>query len=105
MDHPGDFSPVEYVHQYSRFFFWQTARVLGFLSSQHAQSDQERDQIGEFTEQVSCCVCGMDDNHDRFITDDGMRIVECDECGHLYTPLSVPAQLNLILFASGGFVE
>lgn len=85
MDQPGKFSLAECVHQYGRFFFWQTARVLGLLPNQHAQSDQERDQIGEFTELASCCICGEDDNHERFITDDGMRIVECDECSHLYT--------------------
>ena len=89
-ERPGQFAPGEYAYQYGRFVFWQTMRVAGLLPSQHAQSDQEQDQIGEFTEQASCCLCGADRNEERFITDDGMRIAECERCGHLYTSPRIP---------------
>lgn len=88
-DQPGQFGPIEYVYQYCRFVFWQTMRVTGVLSSQHAKTDQ-KDQIAEFGELGSCCLCGTNDSEERFITDDGMRIVECEECGHLYTSPRIP---------------
>lgn len=91
-DNPGRFEGVEYWKQWGSFFFWNGLRKSGILPNQHTQEDQERDHIHEFSEPASCCVCSSQSHSNYLETADGMQIVECDSCGHLYTSPRIPEE-------------
>lgn len=77
--------PFGWVYQLYKAFFWKSVRMLGLGSPTETIDDQMKDQIAPFDEYPDCEVCGNRSVEEKLITADGMRIVECNNCGLWFT--------------------
>lgn len=96
---PGTFSRPAAAYQLARYLGYRLGRRLGL--DEHEVADHRLDHIGEFTEPAECCVCGSFEAQPALRTADGLRIVQCPECAHLYTSPRIPEAEWLAYLKSG----